>query len=113
MPDQQHKASSIHIEVGLDEKNIPERIFWEASDAEKGLHPSAAMLLAFWNPQEKTSMRIDLWTKEMTVPEMNIFFFQSLLSMSDSFETATQNKTAANELRQFAKSFFDKVQQSV
>ena len=104
------RVSAINIEVGLDNKNIPEQIQWEASDAEAGKHKATAMLLAFWNVQEKTSMRIDLWTKDMTIPEMNIFFFQTLLSMADSLDRATQNQKAADDLRQFAKSFFEKVQ---
>jgi gliding motility-associated protein GldC len=104
------KVSNINIEVGLDDKNIPEQIHWDASDAEPGKHESAAILLALWNAQEKTSMRIDLWTKDMTIPEMNIFVFQTLLGMSDTFERATHNKTGANDLRQFAKTFFEKIQ---
>ncbi len=105
------RVSTIQIRVGLDQNNIPEKMHWQASDAEPGDHEAAAMLLALWNQQEKTSMRIDLWTKDMTVPEMNIFFFQTLLGMTDSYERATQNKKAADELRSFAKSFFEKVQE--
>lgn len=104
------RVSAINIEVGLDNNNIPEQIQWEATDAESGKHKATAMLLAFWNMQEKTSMRIDLWTKDMTVPEMNIFYFQTLLSMADSLHRATQNQKVADELRQFANSFFEKVQ---
>jgi len=104
------KTSEINLTIQLDDQNIPEKISWNATDAEPGKHESAAMLLAMWNPKEKTSMRIDLWTKEMTIPEMNIFFFQTLLGLTDTFERATQNKAGANDLRQFAKTFFEKVQ---
>ena len=104
------KNSEINITVQLDDRNIPEKISWEATDAEPGKHESSAMLLALWNAKEKTSMRIDLWTKDMTIPEMNIFIFQTLLGLSDTFERATKNKTEANDLRQFAKTFFEKVQ---
>jgi len=104
------KVSTISIGVRLDDKNIPEQIQWEADDAEAGKHNATALLLAFWNAQEKTSLRIDLWTKDMTIPEMNIFFFQTLLSMADTLHRATQNQKGADDLRQFAKSFFEKVQ---
>ena len=104
------KMSTINIEVGLDEQNIPEQIHWTATDGEPGKHESEAMLLALWNEKEKTSMRIDLWTKTMTIPEMNIFMFQAMLGMSDTLEKATQNKVAADEFRRFAKSFFEKIQ---
>jgi gliding motility-associated protein GldC len=37
-------------------------------------------------------MRIDLWTKEMPVDEMKIFFHQTLVAMSDTFHRATGDR---------------------
>jgi gliding motility-associated protein GldC len=103
------KQSTINIEVGLDEKNIPGKIQWEATDAEPGKHEAKAMLLAFWDQKSKSGLSIDLWTKDMTVPEMNIFMYQSLLSLSDSFHRATQNKAMSDEMKTFANRFWEKV----
>jgi gliding motility-associated protein GldC len=35
-------------------------------------------MLSVWDSKAKESMRIDLWTKEMPVDEMKIFFHQTL-----------------------------------
>lgn len=103
------RISTINLSVGLDKNNIPERIEWEATDAEAGVHESNAMLLALWDHRAKTGMSIDLWTKEMTVPEMNLFFYQTLHTMSDSFLRATKNKELSDDIRKFAKEFIEKV----
>jgi gliding motility-associated protein GldC len=42
-------------------------------------------MLSVWDSKVKESMRIDLWTKEMPVDEMKIFFHQTLVAMSDTF----------------------------
>ena len=94
------KTSAITIRVTLDERNIPEQIRWSASDAPAGTNDEAkAMLLAFWDGQQRNGVSLDLWTKEMTVEEMNHFFFQTMMTMSDTLQRATQNQQASNELR--------------
>ena len=103
------KRSTINIEVDLDEKHIPGKIQWEATDAEPGKHEAKAMLLAFWDQKSGSGLSIDLWTKDMTVPEMNIFMYQSLLSLSDSFLRSTQNKSMSDEMKKFATGFWEKV----
>jgi gliding motility-associated protein GldC len=105
------KKSSINFHIELDEKNIPENINWEASDNNKnGLQNAKAMMIALWDTQQRNGLTIDLWTKEMTIEEMNIFYFQTFMSMSDSFLRATQNKNASENIKSFAKQFFDAVQ---
>ena len=108
--DNQSRNSQINIEVVLDDKNIPVKIEWQATDAEPGRHDATAMLLALWDQQTQNGLSIDLWTKDMTVPEMNIFLYQTLLSLSDSFLRSTQNKALSEEMKKFANEFWDKVQ---
>jgi gliding motility-associated protein GldC len=105
------KASSINILVRLDEKNIPAEIEWEATDAEPGKHTASAMLLAFWEQKSQNGLSIDLWTKDMTVPEMNIFLYQTMLSLSDTFLRSTNNKPLSDEMKDFANVFWEKVKQ--
>jgi gliding motility-associated protein GldC len=57
-------------------------------------------------------MRIDLWTKEMMVDEMADFYYQMLISMADTFKRATQNQELCDDMKTFAKSFFEKFRQS-
>lgn len=105
------KTSQINIAISLDEKNIPSAIGWEATDAEPGKHEATAMLLAFWDQQTQNGLSIDLWTKNMTIPEMNIFLYQTMLSLSDTFHRATQDKLLSDEMKKFANEFWEKVRQ--
>ncbi|MEP7128443.1 MAG: gliding motility protein GldC [Chitinophagales bacterium] len=105
------RESTIQLSIALDKSNIPEQINWQATDAEPGNHESNAMLLALWDHKAKTGMSIDIWTKEMTVPEMNLFFYQTFSTMSDSFFRATKNKELSDDIRNFAKTFIEKVKQ--
>lgn len=105
------KQSTINIRVTLDEKNVPEKLNWQASDAPNGADEEAkAMLLALWDGKQRNGISLDIWTKEMTVEEMNHFVFQTLMTMSDTVLRATQNKTTANEMKEFARKFFESAQ---
>ncbi|HRD53257.1 MAG TPA: gliding motility protein GldC [Flavobacteriales bacterium] len=98
------KTSEITISVRLDDNHVPERIEWEAED-NGAKSASKAMLLALWDEHEKNTLRIDLWTKEMTVEEMKAFFHQNLLTLSDTFERATGEGRMAAQMRDFAAYF--------
>jgi gliding motility-associated protein GldC len=103
------RKSFIKLTIALDAGNIPENIQWEASDDGQGLHEAKAMLLGLWDKKQSNGISIDLWTKEMTVPEMHIFFYQSFLSMSDTITRATQDKALGELIRSFASAFMEKV----
>ncbi len=107
-----HRTSYINLTVSLDQNNVPEAMEWNATDAEPGTHHATALMLALWDKKTKNGLSIDLWTKDMIVPEMNIFFYQTFLSMSDTFMRATQNKELSEEIRKFAKEFMEKVKKA-
>ena len=69
------------------------------------------MILALWDAEKRNSMRIDLWTKDMTVEDMNDFFFQTLLTMADTYKNATNNKDLMAEIKIFAREFAEKASQ--
>ncbi|HRO98873.1 MAG TPA: gliding motility protein GldC [Flavobacteriales bacterium] len=98
------RTSEIRLTVQLDENNVPERIGWEAEDG-GAKSASKAVLLSLWDEQEKNTLRIDLWTKEMTVEEMKAFFHQNILTMADTFERATGEGKMAAQMRDFAAYF--------
>jgi gliding motility-associated protein GldC len=104
--------STIKIDVTLDEKRMPEAISWAATESTMDAKRSAkAMILGFWDGAEKTALRIDLWTKEMMVDEMTDFFYQTMMSMADSYERATKNKELVGEMKNFAQTFYKKFQE--
>lgn len=101
--------STIQIKVGLDENKVPESLAWTATDSSAATEQMArAMMLSFWDPADKTALRIDLWTKEMMVDEMADFFYQNLMSMADTFLRATQDNELTAEMKSFAKDFYKK-----
>ncbi|MCG8577890.1 MAG: gliding motility protein GldC [Flavobacteriales bacterium] len=104
-----NKVSNINIEVTTNENNIPEQIRWEAKEGGVENAMAEAMILAFWDKDASTAMRIDLWNKEMTVDEMKKFFHQTLLTMADSFERATGEHNISEDLRDYCHHFADKM----
>lgn len=102
------KKSEIKFTVTLDDKNLPQKIDWSASDG--GVDStSKAIMLSVWDSKEKNTLRIDLWTQEMRVDEMKQFYHQSLLSMADTLERATGEKEAAMAMRNFAQEFGERM----
>ncbi len=87
------KKSTITIDVALDEKNVPEQITWSATaSTADSARPAKALMLSFWDGADKSALRMDLWTKEMMVDEMADFYYQTLMTMADSFERSTHQQ---------------------
>lgn len=101
------KQSHIKITVGLDETNVPLTINWQADDAPDAQKPQECkgMLLSLFDEKNKETLKIDLWTQDMQVVEMDRFFFQTLRAMADTYHRATQNKELAGDMQRFAQYF--------
>ncbi len=100
------KKSEIKFTITLDEKNNPETIHWEAKDSgTEGLKPCNAVMISLFDSTDRGTLRIDLWTKKMMVEEMQRFFYESLASMADTYERATNEKEIATDIRRFANHF--------
>ena len=109
MEDKVVKTSQIAVTVGMDENNLPSRMKWTAEDGDMKNAEAKAMLLSLWDPNEKNTMKIDLWTKDMSVEEMKQFFHQTLLSLSDTFERATGETKITEDLRDYCYHFAEKM----
>jgi gliding motility-associated protein GldC len=103
------KEATIEVKVKLDENNVPVHIEWTAEDGGKESQPSKAMMLNFWDGDTKTAARFDLWTKDMTVDEMKMFFHQTLVTMADTFERATGEEKIVGDMRDFCHWFGKKM----
>ena len=102
-------VSTIAIDVTLDKDKVPEQLEWSASDSTADVKQKAkAMMLAFWDGTDKSALRIDLWTKEMMVDEMADFFYQTMMGMADTYDRATHNHELVNDMKTFAKMFYQK-----
>jgi gliding motility-associated protein GldC len=105
--------STITIDVVLDDNRMPENIEWKATGSTADSTQNAkAMMLAFWDGAEKSSLRIDLWTQKMMVDEMADFYYQTLMSMADTYNRATKQTELMNEMKNFAKTFYAKFRET-
>ena len=102
------KESNINIDVRLDEDNIPEQITWKASGNDNKATAAKAFLLSIFDESSRETLKIDLWTKEMQVQEMDRFFYYTFRSLTDTYFKATQNQELAGAMQQFTRYFGEK-----
>ena len=103
------KTSEININVGLNENHVPLKMKWSTTDGNVNNQDTKAMFLAMWDEDKKQTLKIDLWTDQMTVEEMKFFFHQTLLTMADTFEKATGETLICEDLRDYCYHFADKM----
>ena len=103
-------TSEISLKVGLDENKVPETLSWTAQDGGITNAEAKAMMLSVWDSKAQESLRIDLWTKDMPVDEMKVFFHQTLVAMSDTFQRATQDEKMSATMKDFCDYFAEKLE---
>lgn len=105
------QTSDIRLSVSSDEHGVRD-IAWEADDApEEGEQHAKAMFLALWDADARNALRIDLWTSDLTVDDMNDFLFQTLLTLADTYKNATGDRDMMAEIKIFAREFAAKASQ--
>ena len=102
--------SEIKIEVEVDENRIPEVLHWTAEDGNIKNEETKAVFLSVWDHKKQETLRIDLWTKDMPVDEMKVFFHQTLVSMRHTFERATQDEKMGATMQDFCDYFAEKLE---
>ena len=68
---------------------------------------SKAMLLSFWDPENQETLKMDLWVKDMPLDQMKLFFYQTFMSMSDTFYKATNDDKMTETIRDFCDYYAD------
>jgi len=96
------RNASIKFRVELDVNNVPEKIVWDATDNNKKNNDAKAVIISIWDGVAKSSLKIDLWTKEMMAEEMKFFTFQILDSLSETYKRAVGDEKIAKEIKDFA-----------
>jgi len=102
-------TSEIKLSIELDENRVPEKLSFTAADGGVENQDSKAIMLSVWDADKQESLRIDLWTKDMPVDQMKIFFHQTLVSMSESYQRATQDEKMALTMKDFCDYFAEKL----
>lgn len=104
------KRTNIDLTVELDEKNFPENIFWQAADMNPGKpEPTKAISLSLWDHNQKNTLRIDLWTKDMAVEEMKRFIIDSMGGFSQCILNATGDEYMSEEINKLCEKLVEHV----
>ncbi|PJA98094.1 MAG: gliding motility protein GldC [Ignavibacteriales bacterium CG_4_9_14_3_um_filter_30_11] len=103
------KKSEIKFTVELDEKSLPKKINWNASDADfESDKECKSIQISVWDKTEKTTLGIDLWTNEMMIDDMNVHFYQIFQKMADTYLRSTSNNDISKMIKDFAEDFAKK-----
>lgn len=95
------KKSTINFTVELDQNNVPERIFWDATDkSDEGQSETKAISVALWDHLQKNTLRIDLWAKDMPVLEMKRFYIDCIGGLAQSALSATGDEFMASRMNE-------------
>jgi gliding motility-associated protein GldC len=94
------KKSEIKFQVELDEQSLPKAISWDASDKEgEGLESTKSISLNVWDNLNHSTLRIDLWTEEMSVVEMKRFYIDILGGMAQTILNSTSDEYMSEEIK--------------
>ena len=107
MSDKKIKYNEVVVRVGLDENQLPEKIQWSATDAEKE-SDAKATFITFWDDELKQTLSLQLWVKDFTVDDMKKFVHQSIVLLTDTLEKATGKDTLIRDMRDFTDYFAEK-----
>jgi len=100
-----NKSSKIEFNVSLDENQIPETIHWTSQDNNIFNAGTKALLLSVWDSKTHETLKMDLWTKEMPLQEMKVFFYQTLRSLADTYQRATNDEKMSATMHDFCEYF--------
>lgn len=101
--------SEIKFNIELDDNRVPEKISWTAPDGGINTEETKAIMLSVWDNKVQETLRIDLWTKEMPVDEMKLFFHQTLMAMADTYNRATGDEKMTATMKDFCDYFAEKL----
>ena len=100
------RTAEIKLTVDLDQDNVPTGIAWEASEAKSaGPTQCQSMMLSLWDADRRTMAAIDLWARDTTVDDMNLFFYQAFHQMAETYKRATRNSELAKLIHEFGERF--------
>ncbi len=110
MADSNKRDSEIKFNITLDKDNMPEKITWQAEEGgAQQPKECKSIMLSMWDAAERDTLKIDLWTKDMTMDDMDTHFFQTLISMAQSYERAVQTNLVVPEMERFCQHLAEKI----
>jgi len=108
------KESEIKFKVELDDQNVPDKIYWEATDnPNEGLEQTRAISIAVWDHFHTGTLKIDLWTKDMEVGDMKRFYIEIMSGIANTVEGATGDKHMSDEIHALCKVLSRKLEEEL
>jgi len=101
------KYNEVIVKVGLDENQLPEKIKWSATEAEKE-SDAKATFISFWDDKTQQTLSLQLWVKDFTTDEMKKFIHQSIVLLTDTFEKSSGKNKLISDMRDFTDYFAEK-----
>ena len=84
-----------------------------ASDSpEDAPSDTRAIAIGLWDHDQSNTLRIDLWTKDMNVPDMKRFYIDMIGGMAESIRNSTDDEIMANRIQEFVQELVLHVKQS-
>jgi gliding motility-associated protein GldC len=95
------KESEIKFKIQLDKDNIPEKILWDADEKEgEGFTETKSVSLSLWDQNNKNTLRIDLWAKDMPLDEMKRFYIDCLGGIAQTLLNSTGDEYMSSEINE-------------
>ena len=108
------KQSTIRFDITLDKDNVPEKILWDATDKpDDGVTETKSIGIALWDHKQKSTLRIDLWTKDMPVEEMKRFYVDCIGGLSQSLLSSTGDEYMAKEINTLCEKLVEHLKKGV
>lgn len=106
------KNAEIKFTVELDENNVPDKIYWQASDADfEGDKACDSIFISIWDKEKKNSLSIDLWTNKMEIGEMDAHFYFTFMKMAETYYKSTKDQEMSQLIVNFAQEFAKKLEE--
>ncbi len=108
------KNSKINFNISLDDQNVPESITWDASDKPTpGDEYTNAIAVSVWDNNTRNTMRMDLWTKEMTVTDMKRFAVDSIGGLAETIQNATGDSVMSEQMHELCRKLVKHVEEEM
>src|SRR6478736_8672329 len=107
------RKTEINFNIDLDQNNAPEKIMWDATDKpETGFTEAKSISISLWDHEQKNTMRIDLWSKDMPVEEMKRFYIDCIGGLAQSVLTATGDEYMSQEMNTLCQKLVEHLRKS-
>ncbi len=106
-------SSEIKFNIELNEEKYIDKIRWESTDKPSDSPDlTDAIAISIWDPAQKNTMRIDLWSKDMTAFEMKRFTVDSIGGLAESLRSATGDHKMADLMQELCQTLVKHVEKS-